>query len=110
VKGDREYLLYVLECIAKIEEDVCGGRAAFEASRMIQDAVIRNLQIMAESAKRVSSETKSKNPQIDWIGITGLRNVLVHDYFKVDVAIVWRIVEQQVPELKAAVEQILALS
>jgi uncharacterized protein with HEPN domain len=55
VKGDREYLLYVLECIGKIEDDVRGGRATFDASRTIQDAVVRNLQVMAESAKRVSS-------------------------------------------------------
>jgi ribonuclease HepT-like protein len=54
VKDDRKYLLHILECIRRTEEDVAGGRAEFEASHTIQDAVIRNLQVMAESTKRLS--------------------------------------------------------
>jgi len=58
-KDYRKYLLYILECVARIEEDVRGGAAAFDASHMIQDAVIRNLQVMAESTQRLSAELKA---------------------------------------------------
>ena len=106
-KDDRKYLLYILECVARIEEDVRGGAAAFDASHMIQDAVIRNLQVMAESTQRLSGELKAAHPEIQWPGIAGFRNLLVHDYFGVDLRAVWQIVAKDVPELKAAVLQML---
>ena len=103
VKDDRKYLLYILECVARIEEDVRDGPAAFDSSHMIQDAVIRNLQVIAESTQRLSGELKAVHPEIQWSGIVGFRNLLVHDYFGVDLRVVWQIVVKDVPELKAAV-------
>jgi uncharacterized protein with HEPN domain len=91
---------------ARIEEDVRDG-SAFDASHMIQDAVIRNLQVMAESTQRLSAELKAAHPEIQWSGIAGFRNLLVHDYFGVDLRVVWQIVVKDVPELKAAVLQML---
>jgi len=88
VKDDRTYLLHIQECIVRIEEDVRDGRAAFESSHMIQDAVIRNLQVLAESTKRLSDAAKSTHLKIDWTGIAGFRNLLVHDYFSVDLGVV----------------------
>ena len=102
-KDDRKYLLYILECVAPIEEDVRDGPAAFDSSHMIQDAVMRNLQVMAESTQRLSGELKAAHPEIQWSGIAGFRNLLVHDYFGVDLRVVWQIVVKDVPELKAAV-------
>jgi uncharacterized protein with HEPN domain len=107
VKDDQKYLLYILECIARIEEDVRDGPAAFDSSHMIQDAVMRNLQVMAESTQRLSGELKAANPEILWSGIAGFRNLLVHDYFGVDLRTVWQIVMKDVPELKAAVLRML---
>jgi uncharacterized protein with HEPN domain len=103
VKDDRKYLLYILECVARIEEDVRDGSAAFDASHMIQDAVIRNLQVMAESTQRLSDELKAAHTEIQWRGIAGFRNLLVHDYFGIDLRVVWQIVVKDVPELKSAV-------
>jgi uncharacterized protein with HEPN domain len=110
VKDDRTYLLHIQECIVRIEEDVRDGRAVFEASHMIQDAVIRNLQVLAESGKRLSEGLKSTHPKINWAGITGFRNLLVHDYFSVDIGVVWQIIAEDVPTLKQAVLKMLASS
>ncbi len=109
MKDDRKYLLHILECIRRIEDDVACGQAEFDVSHTIQDAVIRNLQVMAESTKRLSDELRAKQPEIDWAGIAGFRNVLVHDYFTVDAGVVWKIVMDDVPVLKAAVTLLVAL-
>lgn len=79
------------------------GSAAFDASHTIQDAVIRNLQVMAESTQRLFDELKAAHPENQWAGIARFRNLLVHDYFGVDLHVVWQIVVKDVPELKAAV-------
>ena len=100
-------MLVDLEKILDRRVDIAGGRAEFEASHTIQDAVIRNLQVMAESTKRLSEGLKAQQSQIDWAGIAGFRNLLVHDYFSVDLGVVWLIVEADVPRLKAAVARLL---
>ena len=107
VKDDRKYILHILACITRIEEDVSGGRTAFDRSHTIQDAVIRNLQVIAESTKRLSENFRAGHTSVDWPSIVGLRNVLVHDYFGVDLGVVWQIVERDVPELKATLERVL---
>lgn len=108
MKDDLIYLLHIQECIVRIEEDVRDGRATFESSHMIQDAVIRNLQVLAESSKRLSDAVKSTHSTIDWTGIAGFRNMLVHDYFSVDLGVVWKIVADDVPALKTAILEMLA--
>jgi len=60
-------------------------------NEIIQDAVLRNLQLLAESSQRISSELKSRYPEVDWRGLSGFRNVLVHDSSGIDVARIWRI-------------------
>jgi len=75
---------------------------------LIQDAVIRNLQVLAESAKRLSDAAKSTHPAIHWTGIAGFRNMVVHDYFSVDLGVVWKIVAENVPALKSVILEMLA--
>ena len=84
MKDDRLYLIHISESVARMEEYVRGGRHAFLSSTLIQDAVVRNLQTLAESSRRLSDDLKSRHPDIDWRGIAGLRNVLVHDYLGTD--------------------------
>ena len=79
-------------------------------SILIQDAVIRNLQIMGESARRLSVETRAGQPEVDWRGIIGLRNVIVHDYLGLSLVRVWEVVEQDLPALKGQVEAMLSES
>ena len=76
MNGDRLYLLQILECITRIEQYVLDGRESFMASTLIQDATIHNLQIMAESTQRLSDCLKALHPEVDWLRLAGLRNIL----------------------------------
>lgn len=107
MKDDRLYLIHISECIARIESYTAGGRDAFFASTQIQDAVLRNLQTLAESTQRLSDAAKAKHPEADWFKIAGFRNVLVHDYLGVDLDRAWLIVERELPRLKQTIDTIL---
>jgi uncharacterized protein with HEPN domain len=77
------------------------------SSHTSQDAVLRNLQVLAESTQRLSDVSKSAQPDIDWRRIAAFRNVLVHDYLGVDLEIIWRIVQEDLPMLKTAIQSLL---
>jgi uncharacterized protein with HEPN domain len=108
MKDDRLYLIHISESIARIEEYVGGGEQEFMASTLIQDAVVRNLQTLAESAKRLSVATQAQHPEIPWRKVIGFRNVLVHDYLSVDVPKIWEIVARELPALKQSITAMLA--
>lgn len=93
----------ILECIRRIEANVVDGRDAFMASHTLQDAVLRNLQTMAEATQRLSEGVKAAHPEIPWARIAAFRNVLVHNYLGIDLQLVWSITQHEVPELKRAV-------
>ena len=103
---DPIYVGHIRECIRRIQDDTRGGREAFFSNRTLQDAVLRNLQILTESSQRLSAELKAYAPGIPWRNIAGFRNRLVHDYFNIDLAIVWAIVSEDLPRLKAAVDRL----
>ena len=107
MKDDRVYLEHILRCIGRIEEYTIGGRDAFFASALVQDGVIRNLQTRAESSRRLGENVKAEHPAVDWKGLAGFRNVLVHDYLGVDLEYVYRAVEADVPHLKEACDAML---
>ncbi|MFH0783879.1 MAG: HepT-like ribonuclease domain-containing protein, partial [Pseudomonadota bacterium] len=75
----------------------------FLASSLLQDAVLRNLQVLAESTQRLSDEFKAQHEEIEWHKISGLRNILVHDYLGIDTETVWMIIENELSMLKGAV-------
>lgn len=106
MKDDIIYVDHILECIRRIEKYTQSGKEAFLADSMIADAVIRNLQVLAESSKRVTASVKSRWPAVPWQEMTGFRNVLVHDYLGVDLEQVWEIVTLDLPSLKFQMEQI----
>ena len=106
MKNDLLYADHIIECIRRIEEYVAGGEEAFQASTLIQDAVVRNLQILAESAKRISNSLRDQHPDIPWRQMTGFRNIAVHQYFELDLRFVWEIVTVDLPELKRTVTQL----
>lgn len=108
MKDDVVRLRHVLEAVAKIEHYTAGGREAFFADAMIQDAVIRNLEIIGEAVRNLSAELRRRNPEVPWRSITALRNVLIHEYFGVDLEIVWRLVTRRLPTLKHHVTSLLA--
>ncbi|MEN6338264.1 MAG: DUF86 domain-containing protein [Phycisphaerales bacterium] len=107
MKDDRVYLRHILECIRRIEEDTAGGKDVFFASRTSQDAVLRNLQTLAESTQRLSEELKMRHPQVEWRRIAAFRNILVHDYLGIDMERIWEIAQRDVPTLKTTVLSML---
>jgi len=83
------------------------GLDAARDSHTLQDAILRNLRILCESAQRLSEERKNLHPEVDWRAMGGLRNVLVHDYFGIDFGVVWLAVERDIPALEMAVADLL---
>ena len=108
MKDDRLYLHHMLERCRRITRFIGPGREAFTASEELQDAVIRNVEVIGEAAKRVSSEARSHFPSLDWKAICGMCDVLIHDYIGVDLDEVWNVASSRIPELQAALEQFLA--
>ena len=93
------------DCLDRIREYTNGEHARFHASRLVQDAVIRNLQTLAESSQRLSNEIKATEAQIPWRELAGFRNVIVHGYLGIDLGAVWLVVEQDLPALTDAVSR-----
>lgn len=101
---DRIYLQHILECIVLIQTYTQGSKAVFMANGVVQDAVLRRLQTMAESTQRLSESLKEEAPEVDWRALSGFRNVLVHDYLNgIDLEKVWDAVENYLPGLETAI-------
>ena len=109
MKSQRAYVEHVIECIRRIGEDSAPGRNAVFASRTLQDAIVRNLQVLCESTQRIAEPHKQQHPEINWGSIAGMRNVLVHDYFEVDFETVWIVVTRDLPPLEKAMLAILSV-
>ena len=108
MKDDRLYLIHIGECIERIESYIGGkDKQQFMDSALIQDAIIRNLQTLAESTQRLSDAAKKGMSKIDWSKIAGLRNILVHDYLGIDIERVWNILEKDLPVLKKTIQKML---
>jgi len=107
MKDDRIYLLHVRDAIQHILEYTASGKESFFADRKTQDAVVRNLEIIGEATKRVSASLKDAHPDISWKPIAGMRDKLVHDYFGVNLQLVWDVVERDLPAFKLKVTQLL---
>lgn len=97
---DPAWVLDMLQATRKALEHARGVTASeFMTSGLHQDAVLRQLTILGEAAKRVSAEFRAEHPEIPWRKIAGFRDVAVHDYFRVDFREVWRIVQEELPPL-----------
>jgi uncharacterized protein with HEPN domain len=109
----RDYKVYledVLQAIGKIRDYTTGmSRQAFMSDSKTLDAVVRNLEVIGEAAKKVPKEIQVKNPQVEWRKIASLRDILIHEYFGVDREIVWDIVENKLPVLVGQVNRMLEL-
>ena len=108
MKDDRLYLHHMLERCHRITRFIGPGREAFMASEELQDAVIRNVEVIGEAAKRVSVEARGRLASLDWKSVCGMRDVLIHDYIGVDLEEVWNVASARIPELQAVLEQFLA--
>jgi uncharacterized protein with HEPN domain len=108
VRDDRERLLDMQEAIERIAKYAARGREAFEQDELIQTWILHHLQILCEAARAVTGEFKLTHPEVAWPQIAGMRNILVHHYFGIDLAIVWAVVERDLPVLKQQVGDLLS--
>ena len=107
MRDDRLRLLDIQEAIIHIEKYTAQGRAAFDQDELIQTWVVHHLQIIGEACRGISQSLRDQYPAIPWTKIVGMRNILVHIYFGIDEEIVWSVVENDLPDLKREVENIL---
>ena len=107
MKDERLYLIHIVECATRIQQYTSEGKDAFLKDGKTQDAVLRNLQILAESTQRISLNLKAAHPEVEWSKIAGLRNILVHDYLGINLVRIWEILQHGLPELKNQVDSIL---
>ena len=104
MKDDSIYIDHILNSINRILDYISGkDQEAFEADLVTQDAVVRQLEVIGEATKRVSKELRSKNPDIPWSDMAGMRDVLIHDYIDVDLGVVWKTASEDIPDLKALI-------
>lgn len=107
----RDYQLYlddILEAAERIEKYTKGmSRGKLKKHTLVLDGVVRNLEIIGEAAKNIPSQIKEKHPEIEWKKISGLRDILAHEYFGIDLDVVWDIVKNKLPILRVQVSHIL---
>lgn len=107
MRSDREKLEDILEAIERIERYAIQGVQAFEQSELIQTWFIQNLQVIGEASRSLSSSIREQYPEVPWSKIIGMRNILTHNYFEIDVDIVWIVIDQELPALKRNIALIL---
>jgi uncharacterized protein with HEPN domain len=107
LERDRVYVEHILECIDKINDYTGKDRDRFMRDPLLQDAVLRRLQTMAESTQRLSDDLKESVLDVDWRALSGFRNILVHDYLDgIDFYRVWDAIENYLPDLQRAIASI----
>ena len=107
MRDDTERLRDILEAIERLEKYARQGKTVFEQQELIQTWVIYHLQIIGEAARTTSQEFKARYPEIPWQDASDLRNLIIHEYFRVNLDIIWDIVQNDIPPLKQQIETIL---
>ena len=107
IKNDRVYLEHILEAIFKIENFTHKiSRFDFDGNVMIQDAVIRNIETIGEATKKISKSFRQSHQEIPWSEMAGMRDKLIHDYLDVEIEVVWKTIEVDIPLLKEMISKL----
>lgn len=110
MKNQIVYLKHIEECITKIIRYTSElTQNEFLENSLIQDAVIRNFEIIGEATKKLDSAFRSKYPKVEWKKIAGMRDKLIHDYIGVDLWALWAVVEQIIPDLNDQIKRIISI-
>lgn len=102
MSDDTLYLEHIVERCERVAKSIASGRDNFYGSEEKQDAVIRNIEVIGEAAKRISASTRQTIVSIDWRAICGMRDVLIHNYVGVDLEEVWNVALNDLPKLETA--------
>ena len=107
IKNDQVYLEHILDAIEKIENFVKDiSKFEFDRNTMVQDAVIRNIEIIGEATTKITKQFTQSHSEIPWQDMAGMRDKLIHDYLDVDLDVVWKTIEVDLPLLKEKVSKI----
>lgn len=110
MKEDIIYLKHILQAINRIEEYTTDfTHDDFLSNYLVQDAVIRQLEIIGEATKRISFATTENYPHIEWKDVAGMRDKLIHHYMGVDIEILWDTIRQDIPILKEEIIRIIQI-
>ncbi len=107
-KDDSIYLNHILDCLKNVlsyTEEI--DQAGFLKNKLIQDASIRNIEIIGEAAKNLSLDYRNGHSEIDWKGMAGMRDKLIHQYMGVDLISVWGVIEEVLPNLNVEILKLL---
>ena len=106
-RNDKLYLYDILKSCEKIADYTSGvSEAAFLENGMLQDALVRNIEIIGEASKNLSEDLRNSNPQIAWREIMRMRDKIVHHYFRINPDAVWQTVSEDIPHLRHEVNEI----
>jgi uncharacterized protein with HEPN domain len=109
MRYDETFLLDMLIAARKVQKFAADlAETDFYESELHQSAIVRELQVVGEAARQVSGEFQADHPEISWIQIVGMRNRLVHEYFRVSLSIVWQIVREDIPDLIEQIEPLIS--
>lgn len=109
-KDPSVFVGHILESIQLIEEYACNlTLQEFQKNRAIQDAIIRPLEIIGEAVKNLSGPFKAKHPEIPWKPMAGMRDILIHEYFNIDLSLTWSVVKRELPSIKKHLQEMLDL-
>ena len=109
VKDNFVYIYHIRDAIDKIDEYLQGiSKKDFLQQTIVHDAIMHELQIIGEAIRHISSDFRKKHPNINWKEIVGMRSKIVHDYFGINLEIIWKAATEDVPKLKEDIKQILS--
>jgi uncharacterized protein with HEPN domain len=107
VKDPRVYLAHILECIQRIESYVARGKDSFLSEALIQDAVIRNFEVVGEAAKRIPESYRKHHSTVPWRSLAAFRDVLIHQYEGISLSRLWDVIERDLPQVKSGIASLL---
>lgn len=102
------YLRHILDSIDEIMEFCAPGKEELFKSKLIQKAVVRNFEIIGEAAKKIPDDFKRNFNQVPWRSMTDFRNHLIHEYFDIDLEILWDVVEFELPDLRERIADLVS--
>ncbi|KOP25564.1 nucleotidyltransferase [Hapalosiphon sp. MRB220] len=100
MRDDREKLADILEAIQRIDRYAIQGKQSFAENELIQTWFIQHLQVIGEASRALSNDVRVQHPEVPWSQIIGMRNILTHNYFEIDLDVVWSVIERDLPNLK----------
>ena len=108
IRDYRDYLQDIRDAITETEEFTSGmSFETFTRDRKTINAVVRSLEVLGEAAKRIPDNLRAQSPDVPWKLMAGMRDKLIHEYFGVDLSMVWMVIKDELPPLLPAIERLL---